>query len=1190
MPVILVVALLLGAPSTPQTGASSAAADERQPADRSRSVDVVSPATHAVRGASPALTPAAGECRPSDLTADDEEAWEAFPTVRRSLAGMWREALKHQAPRLRIPGQKELDIRRPRQEEADSAGRWLPGYRPATPRAKAAYDAWQAEHNSSKASAEGAATAQAPSSNYANNLLAGESRGEESPHEEITHTVRGESYRAWPIDLREISEVLEETPKKGAPPSDYHHGSGLTWTDYLHMKEMAKLSPETPQAQEATQESLRTPSPGPIGFPGIGSSYVIVPPDPIMAAGPYHLIALVNSRYRIWDKGGTPLTQEITFNTFFNGVDNCQGVFDPFVDYDEANNRFVMGGITVSGSGPVDSYLCVAASATSDPTGAWNRYSFRADSLAPDQWLDYPHMGIGLDAVYIAGNMFDDGGFFDHNRVYALDKNDLYTGAPLSVAEADLGSSYFTVQPVKLHGYESGGWPAPGTPRHFISHNANRSSRIWRWSDPLSTAPVVYGTITENLFLGAPPNAPELGGTVNDLNDTGSGRWLDAEYRDGKIWTTRNVTCNFGGGSSESCIDWIEVDVSGPSPILNQQQSGGAFGNANMFRYYPDISVDRNNNIAIGYTRSASTTYTDVWITGREFSDPLGSLRPENLVRAGQGTYTDGMGCNGGCDRWGDYTGLTVDPDGCTFWYIGQYSDGGHWGWKTYIGNFKYDSCSVDSSLRLDRGTYTCDDAMQITVTDSTPIDAATVAAQTTVSASSGDAETIPAGSWVGSDCVGAECGTWNASLPVSGDAGSSDDGTLNVNDGDTITVHYADPHTGHAEQTRNVSAGCQTRFDDGGYLIDGGCEAHSGPETYRDYMDGGEYIAYTFGIYNPPSAPGLTDVQATLAISGPAADKVTIYNPTVYIGPVAQGTLSAAVFQLYIDPSIDSAAFRMSEHDFDLSVTSAADGYTAAQVLTQQQLLQTDDNIVAESQCWNFESGDQGFVNDRYVYQYDCGFDQGCPLPRVINTVVAPWTHGSGCGSETREDQPDMTCDVNGTNAFMSNADPAVCGTFDESLYTLTDDILYSPVFMPVHAGNAMNGQPWFYNWRYADWFYRSDMVSGSDPALVFGMFWDHDYQGVATPEANEINLYYSFFYGYTYYGNRSWDSGTAWDPLSPPYNYDGVSFGAGSDGEATPGLQWRWAMEVFDADYGNDPAQTPATAGLTVDNMNLV
>ena len=64
-------------------------------------------------------------------------------------------------------------------------------------------------------------------------------------------------------------------------------------------------------------------------------------------------IALVNSRYRVWDKGGTPLTQEITFNTLFNGVANCQGVFDPFVDYDEANDRFVMGGITVSGGGPV---------------------------------------------------------------------------------------------------------------------------------------------------------------------------------------------------------------------------------------------------------------------------------------------------------------------------------------------------------------------------------------------------------------------------------------------------------------------------------------------------------------------------------------------------------------------------------------------------------------------------------------------------------------------------------------------------------------------------------------------------------------------------------------------------------------------------------------------------------------------
>ena len=89
---------------------------------------------------------------------------------------------------------------------------------------------------------------------------------------------------------------------------------------------------------------------------------------------------------------------------------------------------------------------------------------------------------------------------------------------------------------------------------------------------------MIYGTIAEENFSGISPNAPELGGTVNDLNDTGSAKWLDAEYRGGRLWAARNVACDFGGGNSESCIDWIQVGVSGPSPVLEQQQVGGAYG------------------------------------------------------------------------------------------------------------------------------------------------------------------------------------------------------------------------------------------------------------------------------------------------------------------------------------------------------------------------------------------------------------------------------------------------------------------------------------------------------------------------------------------------------------------------------------------------------------------------------------
>ena len=61
---------------------------------------------------------------------------------------------------------------------------------------------------------------------------------------------------------------------------------------------------------------------------------------------------------------------------------------------------------------------------------------------------------------------------------------------------------------------------------------------------------------------------------------------------------------------------------------------------------------------------------------------------------------------NGGVNsvRWGDYTGMTLDPDGSTFWYAGSTLGGkpavsiisgndlANWG--TYVGSFEFPGCN----------------------------------------------------------------------------------------------------------------------------------------------------------------------------------------------------------------------------------------------------------------------------------------------------------------------------------------------------------------------------------------------------------------------------------------------------------------------------------------------------------------
>ena len=69
-------------------------------------------------------------------------------------------------------------------------------------------------------------------------------------------------------------------------------------------------------------------------------------------------------------------------------------------------------------------------------------------------------------------------------------------------------------------------------------------------------------------------------------------------------------------------------------------------------------------------------------------------MESENSIIEGTGSQTAGSGSSG--SRWGDYSGMSVDPaDDCTFWYTNEYlTTNGSFNWKTRIGSFKFASCN----------------------------------------------------------------------------------------------------------------------------------------------------------------------------------------------------------------------------------------------------------------------------------------------------------------------------------------------------------------------------------------------------------------------------------------------------------------------------------------------------------------
>jgi len=94
------------------------------------------------------------------------------------------------------------------------------------------------------------------------------------------------------------------------------------------------------------------------------------------------------------------------------------------------------------------------------------------------------------------------------------------------------------------------------------------------------------------------------------------------------------------------------------------------------------IAMNGNGDIALGYSLASSSTFPPIYYVGRRADATLGEMNlPEIMITAGTGSQ-------GGIDRWGDYSCLSVDPDDdTTFWFTTEYYRSG---WKTRIASFDF--------------------------------------------------------------------------------------------------------------------------------------------------------------------------------------------------------------------------------------------------------------------------------------------------------------------------------------------------------------------------------------------------------------------------------------------------------------------------------------------------------------------
>ena len=451
------------------------------------------------------------------------------------------------------------------------------------------------------------------------------------------------------------------------------------------------------------------------GFP----NYTVpdAPPDTTMAVGDTQIVQWVNVSYTVCEKT-KPYTcgPSIEGNTLWSklgGICSTNNDGDIIAQFDVVAHRWLLTQNVFTGSYGV----CVAVSTTADATGTYYLYEF---PVVNSGFPDYPKWGIWPTGYFETWNNFGPGGSGFVGPVMCA-----YNSAKLLVGDKtaeQICHQYTAKEDSLLPGDRDSPTAPPAGQDEFAmgsvgdvdnSHLSLYSAHIKNQSN-WSKGATFTGDNNSQLIAIATFNpacgdnnyggdcVPQKG--ITDLLESLSGRLMyrfvywngktDTKQAKAQHWLAIFDVAASGGQDGER---WMEITApikKVPPTALSVYQQG-TYAPDGVWRWMGSVARDKVGNILVGYSKSCgdtcaggTATYPSIAIAGRKVSDGLGTLEHEVKVVAGTGSQPDTS------NRWGDYSSMRIDQDGCTFWYTQQYYQVTQtFDWSTRIASAKFTNC-----------------------------------------------------------------------------------------------------------------------------------------------------------------------------------------------------------------------------------------------------------------------------------------------------------------------------------------------------------------------------------------------------------------------------------------------------------------------------------------------------------------